>query len=130
VPLRPSIHLDISEARPVQYVRPVDTHPAGQPGIPWSLRLPIGQHQPSARPQDTASLNRGHGRIGREVERVDAYTFGRVAATNALSVIYAMGGEPLVAVNLLGWPAASSPASWRRRSCAAAWTWAVRRIAM
>ena len=60
----------------------------------------------------------------------DAYTFGRVAATNALSDIYAMVGEPLVAVNLLGWPAASSPASWRRRSCAAAWTWAVRRIAM
>jgi selenide, water dikinase len=34
----------------------------------------------------------------------DAYTFGRIAATNALSDIYAMGGEPLVAVNLLGWP--------------------------
>jgi selenide,water dikinase len=34
----------------------------------------------------------------------DAYTFGRIAATNALSDVYAMGGEPLVAVNLLGWP--------------------------
>jgi len=34
----------------------------------------------------------------------DAYTFGRIAATNALSDIYAMGGEPLVALNLLGWP--------------------------
>jgi selenide,water dikinase len=34
----------------------------------------------------------------------DAYTFGRIAATNALSDIYAMGGVPLVAVNLLGWP--------------------------
>jgi selenide, water dikinase len=34
----------------------------------------------------------------------DAYTFGRIAATNALSDIYAMGGSPLVAVNLLGWP--------------------------
>jgi len=34
----------------------------------------------------------------------DAYTFGRIAGTNALSDIYAMGGEPLVAVNLLGWP--------------------------
>jgi selenide, water dikinase len=34
----------------------------------------------------------------------DAYTFGRIAATNALSDIYAMGGQPLVAVNLLGWP--------------------------
>jgi selenide, water dikinase len=34
----------------------------------------------------------------------DAYDWGRVAATNALSDIYAMGGTPLVAVNLLGWP--------------------------
>ncbi len=34
----------------------------------------------------------------------DAYTFGRIAATNALSDIYAMGGVPLVALNLLGWP--------------------------
>jgi selenide,water dikinase len=34
----------------------------------------------------------------------DAYTFGRIAATNAMSDIYAMGGRPLVAVNLLGWP--------------------------
>jgi selenide, water dikinase len=34
----------------------------------------------------------------------DAYTFGRIAATNALSDVYAMGGVPLVALNLLGWP--------------------------
>jgi len=40
----------------------------------------------------------------------DAYTFGRIAATNALSDIYAMGGVPLVAVNLLGWPREKLPA--------------------
>jgi selenide,water dikinase len=34
----------------------------------------------------------------------DAYDFGRIAAANALSDIYAMGGRPLVAVNLVGWP--------------------------
>ncbi|SHF74359.1 selenophosphate synthase [Jatrophihabitans endophyticus] len=34
----------------------------------------------------------------------DAYTFGRIAAANALSDVYAMGGRPLVAVNLVGWP--------------------------
>jgi selenide,water dikinase len=34
----------------------------------------------------------------------DAYDFGRIAATNALSDVWAMGGEPLVAVNLLAWP--------------------------
>ncbi len=34
----------------------------------------------------------------------DAYDWGRIAAANALSDIYAMGGEPLLAINLLGWP--------------------------
>jgi selenide, water dikinase len=34
----------------------------------------------------------------------DPYDWGRIAATNALSDIYAMGGRPVVAVNLLGWP--------------------------
>ena len=34
----------------------------------------------------------------------DAYTFGQIAAVNALSDVYAVGGEPLVALNLLGWP--------------------------
>lgn len=34
----------------------------------------------------------------------DPFDWGRIAAANALSDIYAMGGEPLVAVNLLCWP--------------------------
>ncbi|MDP9870238.1 MULTISPECIES: selenide, water dikinase SelD [Streptosporangium] len=34
----------------------------------------------------------------------DPYDWGRIAAANALSDVYAVGGEPLVAVNLLGWP--------------------------
>jgi selenide, water dikinase len=40
----------------------------------------------------------------------DAYTFGRIAAANALSDVYAVGGEPLVALNLLGWPRDVLPA--------------------
>ncbi len=32
------------------------------------------------------------------------YDWGRIAAANALSDVYAMGGRPVVAVNLLGWP--------------------------
>src|SRR4051794_12964717 len=32
----------------------------------------------------------------------DAYDWGRIAAANALSDVYAMGGRPLVAVNLVG----------------------------
>ena len=34
----------------------------------------------------------------------DAYDFGRIAAANALSDIYAMGARPVVALNLVGWP--------------------------
>jgi selenide,water dikinase len=34
----------------------------------------------------------------------DAFDWGRIAAANALSDVYAMGGRPVVAVNLLGWP--------------------------
>lgn len=34
----------------------------------------------------------------------DPYDWGRIAAANALSDVYAMGGTPVVAVNLLGWP--------------------------
>ena len=34
----------------------------------------------------------------------DAYDWGRIAAANALSDVYAMGGRPVVAVNLVGWP--------------------------
>lgn len=34
----------------------------------------------------------------------DAFDWGRIAAANALSDIYAMGGDPVVAINLVGWP--------------------------
>ena len=34
----------------------------------------------------------------------DPFTFGRIAATNAISDIYAMGGKPIVAIAILGWP--------------------------
>ena len=40
----------------------------------------------------------------------DAYDWGRIAAANALSDIYAMGGRPILAVNLLGWPRDVLPA--------------------
>ena len=33
----------------------------------------------------------------------DPYDFGRIAATNALSDVYAMGGSPLTALNLVAW---------------------------
>ncbi|MEY3397774.1 MAG: hypothetical protein RL220_368, partial [Bacteroidota bacterium] len=41
----------------------------------------------------------------------DAYEFGKIAASNALSDIYAMGGSPVMAVAILGWPVEKIPAS-------------------
>ena len=34
----------------------------------------------------------------------DPFDFGRIAATNAISDIYAMGGTPVMAIAILGWP--------------------------
>ena len=34
----------------------------------------------------------------------DPFTFGKIAATNAISDIYAMGGKPLMAIAIFGWP--------------------------
>jgi selenide,water dikinase len=34
----------------------------------------------------------------------DPYEFGRIAAANAISDVYAMGGRPLLAIAILGWP--------------------------
>jgi len=39
----------------------------------------------------------------------DAYDFGRIAATNAFSDLYAMGATPLIALNLVGWPRDTLP---------------------
>jgi selenide, water dikinase len=39
----------------------------------------------------------------------DPYDWGRIAATNALSDVYAMGGTPLLALNLVAWPRDSLP---------------------
>ncbi|MCP4458835.1 MAG: selenide, water dikinase SelD [Cytophagales bacterium] len=41
----------------------------------------------------------------------DAVDFGAIAATNAISDIYAMGAEPIMAIAILGWPIDKLPAS-------------------
>ena len=34
----------------------------------------------------------------------DPYNFGRIASANAISDVYAMGGKPILAIAILGWP--------------------------
>jgi selenide, water dikinase len=41
----------------------------------------------------------------------DPRDWGRVAATNALSDVYAMGGRPVIALNLTAWPGSTLPVS-------------------
>ena len=45
----------------------------------------------------------------------DAFDFGRIAAANAISDIYAMGAKPLLAIALLGWPVEKLPASLAKK---------------
>lgn len=39
----------------------------------------------------------------------DPYNFGRIASANAISDVYAMGGQPIMAIAILGWPIQSIP---------------------
>ncbi len=50
----------------------------------------------------------------------DPFDFGAIAATNAISDIYAMGGEPMMAISILGWPIDKLPASVAREVVAGA----------
>lgn len=57
----------------------------------------------------------------------DAFDFGRIASVNAISDVYAMGGRPLMAIAILGWPINEIPAEVAsrvidggRRACAEA----------
>ena len=40
----------------------------------------------------------------------DPYDFGRIASANAISDVYAMGGKPVLAIAILGWPVEKLPA--------------------
>ena len=45
----------------------------------------------------------------------DPFEFGRIAAANAISDVYAMGGRPILALAVLGWPVEKIPASIARK---------------
>jgi selenide, water dikinase len=45
----------------------------------------------------------------------DAYDFGRIASANAISDVYAMGGKPVMAIAILGWPVNTLPVAAAQR---------------
>ena len=45
----------------------------------------------------------------------DPFDFGRIASANAISDVYAMGGKPILAIAVLGWPINKIPADVARR---------------
>jgi selenide,water dikinase len=45
----------------------------------------------------------------------DAFHFGRIAAANAISDVYAMGGTPVLALAILGWPVEKIPAAYAQK---------------
>jgi len=80
-------------------------------GAPEFPTLLVGNHSRD----DAAAVDIGDGRAILSTTDFfmpivdDAYDFGRVAATNAISDIYAMGGRPLMAIAILGWPVDKLP---------------------
>ncbi len=50
----------------------------------------------------------------------DAYQYGKIAAANALSDVYAMGGKPFMAIAVLGWPVEKLPAALAQKVIAGA----------
>lgn len=45
----------------------------------------------------------------------DAFVFGQIASANAISDVYAMGGKPVLAIAILGWPVNKIPAALAAR---------------
>jgi selenide,water dikinase len=45
----------------------------------------------------------------------DPFEFGRIASSNAISDVYAMGGKPILAIAILGWPVNILPAAIAQR---------------
>ena len=74
--------------------------------MPDNDRLLVGNHSKD----DAAVLDLGNGTALISTTDFfmpivdDPYQFGRIASANAISDVYAMGGKPILAIAILGWP--------------------------
>jgi selenide,water dikinase len=74
--------------------------------MPDNVRLLVGNHSKD----DAAVYDLGNGSALISTTDFfmpivdDPYSFGRIAAANAISDVYAMGGKPVLAIAILGWP--------------------------
>lgn len=74
--------------------------------MPGDDKLLVGNHSKD----DAAALDLGNGMALISTTDFfmpivdDPYEFGRIAAANAISDVYAMGGKPVLAIAILGWP--------------------------
>ncbi|MEM1125009.1 MAG: selenide, water dikinase SelD [Bacteroidota bacterium] len=79
---------------------------AGRKAAPDDARLLVGNHSRD----DAAVYDLGTGQALISTTDFfmpivdDPHTFGRIAAANAISDVYAMGGTPVLAIAILGWP--------------------------
>jgi selenide,water dikinase len=85
--------------------------PGNDTAIPAHDRLLVGNHSKD----DAAVYDLGNGTALISTTDFfmpivdDPYGFGRIAAANAISDVYAMGGRPVLAIAILGWPVNSLP---------------------
>ena len=78
----------------------------GNIAMPDNEKLIVGNHSKD----DAAVLDMGNGTALISTTDFfmpivdDPFTFGRIASANAISDVYAMGGKPVLAIAILGWP--------------------------
>jgi selenide, water dikinase len=90
----------------------LDTILKGNIAMPDNDKLIVGNHSKD----DAAVLDMGNGTALISTTDFfmpivdDAFSFGRIASANAISDVYAMGGKPLLAIAILGWPINKIPA--------------------
>jgi selenide, water dikinase len=83
----------------------------GNIALPHNNNLIVGNHSKD----DAAVMDLGNGQALISTTDFfmpivdDPFNFGRIAAANAISDVYAMGGNPIMAIAILGWPINTIP---------------------